>query len=487
MVIKITEQGLALSSWRVPGRGRVVPFEEIVGASFDDNGHGPVLTLRLAGRPDRVVRGLPPEEIRALAASLGELLDPVAARPGRPLLPAQIETAVGELCSRPGARPSVILRFLLDQALRHRATDLHLTACGAEYQVRLRVDGTLHQVARIPEAFKSRLIAHIKNAAGLASYRRDLPQEGRLSFASDGGAATELRLSVVPAHGEESLALRLFDQLRGSLDLDCLGFSAAVRDGYLRLLSRPRGLILVSGPSASGKTTTLYASLSRLVSGPRAGQRAVSLEDPIEFPLAGVSQIEVAQSRELTFDRLLANVLRQDAEVIMVGEVRDEATAGIAVRAALTGHLILSTVHCGSAAEASRRLVNLGADPSAVGEALAGVLAQRLIRVNCPECAAPRPVLAAERDDLALPAELAMVHEGQGCDHCLGSGYYGRTAVAELILTTPAITALIEDRAPAARIREAAAGQPGAAMMADAIDKLGRGLTNPAEIRRVLG
>jgi type II secretory ATPase GspE/PulE/Tfp pilus assembly ATPase PilB-like protein len=255
----------------------------------------------------------------------------------------------------------------------------------------------------------------------------------------------------------------------------------------LELLTRPRGLVLISGPSSSGKTTTIYASLQHLMSGPRAGQRAVSLEDPIEFPLACASQLEVAPEKGLTFDRLLANVLRQDAEVIVVGEIRDAATAGIALRAALTGHLILSTVHCGSALEVPRRLIDLGLDAGPVAEALAGVVAQRLLRALCPHCREEGPASAEERDRLALPADLVTVHRARGCPQCADTGYRGRTVVAELMPMRGGLAELVRGQASLAELQAAARGLGFAGLWEDALHQVRAGRTSLEEGRRILG
>jgi len=486
MVGKITDQGILFQGWPFFGFKQLIPFELIERIEWLENGSRNSFAIHRAGPRPFLVRGLSPDSARELFSTLQELLNPPLAQSNRALPAQEIERIITALCAQRAARPSVVLGFLLDQAILHQATDIHFEYLHSHYWVRFRIDGILHDLATIPDPIRARLIAYIKNSAGLASYRREVPQEGRLTYPGAGAKPLELRLSIVPAHGEESVVLRLFDVLRGSLDLDHLGFSPRVRRDYGQLLDQPRGLILLSGPSSSGKTTTIYASLQYLMKGLRSGERAVSLEEPIEFPLGCVSQIEVAQHQGLTFDRLLSAVLRQDAEVIVVGEIRDAATAAIALRAALTGHLILSTVHCGNAVEVPRRLVDLGLEPAAVAEALAGVIAQRLVRVICPHCRRARPVSQEERELMRVPASIQTAYLGQGCSHCLNTGYRGRTVIAEVLRVTDEVAEMIRENAPGARISEAAQRGGLPELRQDAWSKVLEGVTSLEEIRRVL-
>lgn len=488
MVIEIKEKGLRVGRISFPGLARTIPYEEIEGASWKQNGRKGKLIIERCGEKSLAIGGLGPERGQELSAQIKEIVNPSLARQERALSPIEIDKVMSELAERAGIRPSVVLAFLLDQARRLRATDIHLEHIRGQYQVRFRVDGMLLDVARVPDSLRSRLISHIKNAAGLASYRRDVPQEGRLTHAGDNnGTPMELRLSVIPAHGEESLVLRMFDALRGNLGISELGFSEQVLAEYSKILEKPRGMVLLSGPGSSGKTTTIYSSLRHMMEGQRKGQRAVSLEDPIEYPLSCLSQVEVAPHKGLTFDKLLANLLRQDAEVIVVGEIRDKTTASIALRAALTGHLILSTVHCGSAAEVPRRMIDLEGDPSLVAEGLTAVMAQRLVRNICPECKTIAESAHGKSLFRGIDDNIEESYYGKGCPYCLHTGYYGRTALAELLVNSPAISALIRERSPVSEVLEQAAYQGMRTMKEDGREKAAKGITTPEEVVRVLG
>lgn len=487
MVMKLTDRGLVVRTSPLPGFEKLIPFDEIEAVETNGNGSGGAYIVRLAGAKPLKLTGAQARSFEKIVPELNEILDPAIARPDRELSGMEIENVVSALCAMRGFRPSVLLRFLAAQSVLHRATDLHFELIAGKYLVRVRIDGMLHDVAQIPEAVRGRLIAHLKNLAGLASYRRDIPQEGRITFNLDNQKSIEARFTTAPARGEESASLRFFDALRGGMSIESLGFSDTALNTFLELLHRPRGLILIAGPSSSGKTTAIYSALQYLMKGRRAGQRAVSLEDPIEYPLDCVAQIETAPDRGLTFDKLLSNVLRQDAEVIAIGEIRDTATAAIAIRAALTGHLILSTVHCGSAAEVPRRLINLGLNPQEVAEALTGATSQRLVRVICPDCKVEADIDEAMRRELNLPERLDRIYKGQGCKRCMGTGYLGRTVIAEVLKINDAVAGIIAENGAVGRIREEMMRQGNRDIYMDGLEKVAQAITTLEEIKRVLG
>ncbi len=486
MVVTVTDRGLVLQYAPLPGFRRVIPFDDMERVELLEREDRTELAVHRPGRDLLSIRNGPGRDVSEIHAAIQRVIDPPLARPGRALPFDELNETAARLSEKRTSRPSVLLNFVLDQALLHRATDVHLVYLRSRHRVRFRVDGMLHDVARIPGRIWPRLAAHLKNAAGLASYRRDAPQEGRLTHASNGRKPVEIRLSIMPALGGESAALRLFTTSRDGLDLESLGFSPELLDDYIRTLEKPGGLILLTGPGNSGKSTTIYASLRRLMNGLRSGGCAISLEDPIEFPLDCATQIEVAPQRGLTFDKLLSNALRQDVEVIAIGEIRDQETAEIALRAALTGHTILSTVHCGRASEAPRRLIDLGLSAAEISEAVTGVLAQRLMRTPCPACRRERPVTEAERDALGAPDWLETVHDGPGCSHCMNTGYRGRTAVAEFLEITPDIMEVVRENASPALIRRVRSDAGADDIKTDAFRKASRGVTTLEEIRRVL-
>lgn len=474
MLVSITDKGVLVRRLPLPGLGRLIPFDEIEGISGSGNGSSGGFTLFVAGGRPLRVKGMPEKEAARIVEAVSLAVDPPLSRQDGPLGLDGFREAAGWLCSQAGARPGPFLRFLLDQAVFLRASDVHLLSGEGEAALRLRIDGMLLDMAGIPKEMAGRLLALAKNRAGLASYRHDTPQEGAFSHEGPGGKAVWVRVSAVPARGGESLVLRLFTQLADG-DLGSLGFGRKSLGRYTGLIEKPGGLVVLSGPSASGKTTTLYASLRHLMEGPKKGLRAVTLEDPVEHPLACATQTEVAEHKGLGFDRLLGAALRQDVNVILVGEVRDRATAKIALTAALTGHLILTTAHCARACQVPRRLSDLGMEPAGLAEALSGAMAQRLVRVLCPKCKKPDPA--------AGPGAFLPV----GCPGCMGTGFSGRTALAECLVADPGISEMLREGAAEPLLERTARDGGMVTLAEDAGEKVRRGLTCPEEIKRVLG
>lgn len=335
--------------------------------------------------------------------------------------------------------PPDLAEALLEEAIASRASDIHLHPSAGGWDVRLRVDGRFVPAGRLDGLDGQRLIGRLKVLASLMVYRSDIPQEGRIPLPR----GREGRLAVIPTPNGEKATVRLFDPEANLDTLDALGYSPAVLEWLRARLARPSGLFLVVGPSGSGKTTTLYAALKEILARRGEFSEIVTVEDPIERHLERCVQVQVDPIRDLDFAAALKFLLRQDPEVIMVGEIRDAETARIAVRAAMTGHLVLSSLHCGRAAEARPRLLEMGAEPYAVDLALSGVIAQRLVRRVCMACT------------------------GTGCPQCHESGYRGRVVVAETLdAGTAALEGALEDAARA---------------LVDA------GATTQAEVGRVIG
>lgn len=328
---------------------------------------------------------------------------------------------------------------ILGRALACRASDLHVDPGPGDCRVRLRVDGRFLEVERIGQEAGQRLVGRLKVMGGLMAYRSDLPQEGRVVLPE----GREGRLAVIPTPHGEKATLRLFDPGSALSRLEALGFDQPALDWLRRALARDYGLVLVVGPAGSGKTTTLYAALGEIAATRGEFCHITTIEDPVERHLPGCTQVQVDPRRELDFAAGLKFLLRQDPEVVMVGEVRDAETAAVAVRAAMTGHLVLSSLHCGRAAAARPRLLEMGVERYAVDLAFVGVVAQRLLRRTCEGCG------------------------GAGCEACSGSGYRGRVVAAEVLAGA--------EEVPRRTLREVAAELAGA------------GLTTPAEVHRVLG
>lgn len=376
-----------------------------------------------------------------------------------------------------------MINALLLQALKERASDLHFEPYESRAVVRFRVDGVLRDVIEPPRALHAALVSRLKIMASLDIAEKRLPQDGRIALKL-GGRSVDVRMSTLPTGPGERVVLRLLDQDAARLDLTALGMSDATLIAIDRLIREPHGILLVTGPTGSGKTTTLYAALSRL---PRGSVNMMTVEDPIEYALDGVAQTPVNPRIDLTFARALRAILRQDPDVVMIGEIRDLETAQIAVQASLTGHLVLATLHTNDAASAVTRLADMGVEPYLLASSLLGVLAQRLVRTLCPACrnaVAPAP---GERELLArmgLPA-LSVLYEPGGCEACNQTGFRGRTGVYELIVVDETLRRSIHDRAPEAVLRDAAIEAGATSLRADGARWLADGTTSLAELVRV--
>ena len=350
-----------------------------------------------------------------------------------------------------------LLNALLTQAVRDGASDIHIEPYERHSSVRFRVDGTLREVVQPNRALHAALISRLKIMAELDISEKRLPQDGRISLRI-GTRAVDVRVSTIPsAHGERAV-LRLLDKTGAKLSLEAVGMEGQTLRRFEQLVAQPHGIILVTGPTGSGKTTTLYAALSRLDA---TSSNIMTVEDPIEYELSGIGQTQVNPKIDLSFALALRAILRQDPDVIMIGEIRDFETAQIAIQASLTGHLVLATLHTNDAASAVTRLVDMGVEPFLLSSSLLGVLAQRLVRKWCVVC------------------------RGAGCSHCGHTGYAGRTGVYELLVANDAIRAQIHAVASEADIR-AAAIAGGMTLMREDGERLVRaGITAPEEVVRV--
>lgn len=380
---------------------------------------------------------------------------------------------------------------ILYDALKQRASDIHLKSTPSGMSVKFRLDGVLVAVSEISGVdMAQRLISRIKVMSMLDIAERRVPQDGRFRVRTAKGQV-DFRVSIMPSiHGEDAV-LRLLDRssLTGTresvLQLADLALDEAAVATLRRLVAQPYGMILVTGPTGSGKTTTLYAAIQEIN---RGHENIITIEDPVEYQLPGVLQIPVNEKKGLTFARGLRSILRHDPDKIMVGEVRDEETAQISVQAALTGHLVLTTVHANNVFDVVGRLLHMGVDAYSLASALVGVWAQRLLRLNCPECAHPyRPdeQLLAASGLTAADIEGKDLRAGAGCSHCRGTGYKGRRAVAEYLTMNDKLRELVTIKAPVSSLRAEAARQGGPSLRAAALDLFFSGQTTLAEINRV--
>jgi general secretion pathway protein E len=359
-----------------------------------------------------------------------------------------------------------MINALLTQALREGASDIHIEPFEVTSVVRFRIDGALRDVVRPKKAIHASLISRIKIMAALDIAEKRLPQDGRITLRV-GGKPVDVRVSTLPTgHGERAV-LRLLDKEANRLDLAHLGMAEDLLKQFDHTINQPHGIVLVTGPTGSGKTTTLYAALSRLNA---TATNILTVEDPIEYDLIGVGQTQVNARIDMSFAKALRAILRQDPDVIMIGEIRDLETAQIAVQASLTGHLVLATLHTNDSVAAVTRLLDMGIEPFLLSSSLLGVVAQRLVRKLCEHC---------KRQD-----EHGEWH-AVGCERCGRSGYQGRVGVYELLLTTDAISAQIHNRASEAEIRAAAQAGGMLTMREDGERWLANGTTTAAELLRV--
>lgn len=360
-----------------------------------------------------------------------------------------------------------LLETLMDRAIRAGASDIHFEPTDTGVLVRFRVDGRLVDIERIPSVLLVNIVTRLKVLAGLLSYRQDIPQEGATSRDVD-DRTYDLRISTFPTIRGERVAIRMFPRGAGARELDDLGLSDAVRTTLWNAAIHNDGLICLCGPAGSGKTTTLYALIERLRSErPCAG--FVTVEDPVELRLDGIAQVQVSSHGELTFERALRSLLRQDPHVLLVGEIRDRQTAAIAVEASLTGHLVLTSFHSGNCADAVVRLLEMGIPPYQLTSAMRLIVCQRLLRTVCPNCGTAK----SDWNE----------HDSTSCDVCLGTGFKGRTACAEAVRIDAPLRAAILEHGDANTLRRVIHEQPGYVTLADdARRHVDGGRTTAAEV-----
>ena len=375
-----------------------------------------------------------------------------------------------------------LVNSLIVKALNEEASDIHIEPFESNIRIRYRVDGMLREVMNLPHKMKQAITSRIKIMANMDIAERRLPQDGRIPLKLP-GRDLDLRVSTMPTVFGEKVVMRILDK-EGvkNLTLEKLGFSPANLQVFQDFLRSTYGMVLVTGPTGSGKTTTLYTALTAINSVER---NIITVEDPIEYMLEEINQTQVNVKAGVTFATYLRSVLRQDPDVLMVGEIRDLETAEIAVRAATTGHLVLSTLHTNDAPGALTRLIDMGIEPFMVASSVLGVLAQRLVRRICPQCRAPYAPQDAELAFSGLNNSAVQLYTGQGCEHCNHTGYRGRIAIHEVLRGTPDLQRLTLNRASTEEIRQAALREGMISLKMDGIQKALQGITTIREIMRV--
>ena len=461
----------------------------------DDDG---TLTVAMVDPLDIVavddIRRLVGMPVRAVISTLDDFQDAIDRYP---VLEAAVEIILRDLIQAPDEDISLeALRRLADEApmvrlvnqivegaVRGRASDIHIERQQDLVRVRYRVDGLLQTRLTLPKHTHAQVVSRIKILGSMDIAERRAPQDGSFEVRVD-GRVVDVRVSTVPSIFGEKAVMRLLEKGASTFTLEKLGISPRDHGRVLQIVARPQGIFLITGPTGSGKTTTLYAILGRLN---RDEVNILTIEDPVEYQIGGITQVQVNPRAGVAFASTMRHFLRQDPDILLVGEVRDEETARIAMQAALTGHLVLSTLHANDAVAALPRLMDMGIEPYLVASSLEGVAAQRLVRVLCPRCRKPVPNLRAELPRLAehMPEEGTFFH-AVGCDFCSYTGYRGRVAVFEVVPLDDDLRQIIVARAPHYELKNASMAKGMTSMFQDGMQKAARGITTVEEVLRVV-
>lgn len=375
-----------------------------------------------------------------------------------------------------------MVNHLMERALDLSASDIHFEPEEKFLMVRCRVDGVMVGIEKLPATVQPAVSSRIKLMAKLDIGEKRLPQDGRIQYQM-GDHTLDMRVSTLPGVHGESIVLRILDRGDVSVNLEYLGMPTDILKPYAKMIHQPHGIILVTGPTGSGKTTSLYATLEKINTGL---QKIITIEDPVEYQLAGITQIHVNSKIGLTFAAGLRSIVRQDPDIIMVGEIRDRETAEIAIESALTGHLVFSTLHTNDAAGAVTRLQDMGIESYLISSSLIATMAQRLVRKICEHCGEPQPLTPEEADLLGIsPHQCPTVRRGKGCERCGHTGYRGRLGLYELLIVSDQVRHVIGSGGDANKIRDQAIKEGMRTLRQDALEKLYHGITTPEEIVRV--
>jgi type II secretory ATPase GspE/PulE/Tfp pilus assembly ATPase PilB-like protein len=379
-----------------------------------------------------------------------------------------------------------LVNYIVMDSVKAGASDIHIEPWESTLVVRIRLIGVLTELVHLPLELMEKVSGRLKVMANLISYQNDLPQEGHAPASADIGGV-ELRISVFPTVRGEKIVVRIFDPSNRTFDLAALGFEPDTLKTFMHLVTRPNGLILLTGPTGSGKTTAIYSALYQLVQKHGPTISISTVEDPVEFHLPMISQAQVNRAKEFTYPIALRSLMRQDPQVIMIGEIRDSETAAIAVQAGLTGHLVISTIHSGSTAGVFARLINMEIEPFLLSSSITGVLGLRLMRRNCTYCAVP---YEPEPSMLKLlsPEQLdaAQFRRGAGCDNCMNTGFMGRTALTEMLVADEVIRDAVMQKLPTRTLQQVAVQQGMVNLWQMGVNRVIKGETTLEEILRVV-
>ena len=385
-----------------------------------------------------------------------------------------------------GIEIGALVKYLLLDAIKAKASDIHIEPWESTLVVRIRLNGVLTELVHLPLELMEKISGRFKVLGNLVTYQTGLPQEGHAPADPELGGC-EQRISIFPTVRGEKIVVRIFDPSNRSFDLGALGFDDDILQQFVKLITKPSGLILLTGPTGSGKTTAIYSALYTLVQRAGSTMSIATVEDPVEFSLPMVAQAQVNLAQEFTYPRALRSLMRQDPQVIMVGEIRDPETAAIAVQAGLTGHLVISTIHSGSTAGVFARLMNMDIEPFLLSSSVTGVLGLRLIRKNCPYCAQPyEPEPGLMKLIPSVDRETAEFRRGGGCEQCLDTGFSGRYSVGELLTVTQPFRDAILEKMPTRTLQQVAVDSGMETMWSRGLRRALTGQTPLEEILRVI-
>ncbi len=458
-------------------------------AMADPTASDVVEALRVAlGLEIRVCLAREAEVVKAIehaylnpTSSMERIIDEISPEDGEGLLMPPDED-VAHLREVAQEAPVVrLVNLIITRAVEIGASDIHIEPFEGKLRIRYRIDGVLHEAEAPPMRLQAAIVSRVKIMAKMNIAERRLPQDGRIMLKVL-NRAIDLRVSTIPTIYGESVVLRILDRQSLLLTLDRLGFPEREQRQFERLIQRPYGIILVTGPTGSGKTTTLYAALDKINSPDR---KIITIEDPVEYQLNGVNQIQVKPKIGLTFANGLRHIVRQDPDVILVGEIRDGETADIAIHAALTGHLVFSTLHTNDAAGAVTRLQDMGIESYLIASSVLGILAQRLVRIVCRDCAESVAVDGEVRQQMAAGGEDVLAARGRGCEACSYTGYRGRTGIYEFLIVDEEIRRLVLQKTSAQVTKQAAVPTGMRTLREDGWDKARRGISTVSEVLRV--
>src|SRR3989338_8176413 len=394
-----------------------------------------------------------------------------------------------ELENKSGISIISLIDGLIEEAQNSRASDIHIDPREKDVRVRLRIDGVLKDAYSLPREIHSEVITRVKVLAGLRTDEHQAAQDGRFRTIFEGANPIDSRVYIAPAYYGENCVLRLLSEHAEKFTIDTMGFSSEDLTKIKNAIQKPYGMVLATGPTGSGKTTTLYTFLKSLH---KPEISIITIEDPIEYSIEGVNQIQVNRKTELTFANGLRAILRQDPDIIMVGEIRDRETAGLAINTALTGHLVLSTLHTNDAATTLPRMLDLGLEPYLITATVNLVIAQRLVRKICEQCKTKHKLTESEKKSIAELGNFAAanipetMHRGQGCDECLGSGYRGRIGIYEVMVIDDAIREAMLEKCSASNIKKMSIERGMTTMVEDGFHKAVEGITTLEEVLRVI-